>query len=59
MKGDLDPNIAIETLKNKFIQGKSVELIDGNNNSINSAILKDIFDGMMKELNTSGLCENN
>jgi len=45
-------------LKNKFIQGKSIEIIDGNNNSINSAILKDIFDGVMKEFNTSGLCED-
>ena len=58
MRGDFDPTIAIETLKNKFIQGKSIEIIDGNNNSINSAILKDIFDGVMKEFNTSGLCED-
>lgn len=58
MKGDIDPKIAISTLKNKFIQGRPIEIIDGNNNSINNTILKDIFDGVMKELNTSGLCEN-
>ncbi|KAL4487946.1 hypothetical protein ABPG72_022806 [Tetrahymena utriculariae] len=39
----------VQILKDQFLEGKSIEIIDGNNNSINYAVLKDVFDAITEE----------
>jgi hypothetical protein len=34
-----DPSVYINILKEKFLEGKPVEIVDGNNNTINKNIL--------------------
>ncbi|KAL4499617.1 hypothetical protein ABPG73_009167 [Tetrahymena malaccensis] len=40
----------VKILKDQFLEGKSIEIIDGNNNSINYAVLKDVFDEIAEEV---------